>query len=249
MGKRGRPTYEEEKRIRHAILSLLPNDPPGSTFSEFVAKAEYMGISRKTAWRQLTKATKAGLIIHQGKFYRMNPLATYDLRSDPKLAVVTRGAGLWADSTVGFVPEDLAGRRQESAAHWLDVWRQTLTNEPPWNLKSPPGGFLPVVVISGMKELLTLYLRILRAALETRKLGVLREIVDVVWDEAKVTAAYNAKVAWELGRKKTSFAEVDKLKLDYVIYYKKTREELTDELVRLTLEDRNYPNHDKQCVD
>lgn len=74
MRKLGRRLGEDERDTKIRLLNLLPEEPPGSRFNELVQAARSIGVSKPTLWRYLVRFEKLGLVTHEGKFYRRNPL-------------------------------------------------------------------------------------------------------------------------------------------------------------------------------
>jgi hypothetical protein len=75
MGHPGRPSPRKEKQIQQAILSAVPIEPPGISFGNVAGNAKrLLGISRPTVWRHLEKFTHMRIVVHEGRFYRRNPL-------------------------------------------------------------------------------------------------------------------------------------------------------------------------------
>jgi len=56
------------------VLGLVTEELPGMTFTQLVAAARNQGISKPALWRHLTKFVELGLVLHEGKSYRRNPL-------------------------------------------------------------------------------------------------------------------------------------------------------------------------------
>jgi AcrR family transcriptional regulator len=81
MAKLGRRLAEDEALVKTRLLSLIPEDPPGSRFNELVRAAKAAGFSKPTLWRHLTRFQKLGLVLHEGTLYRRNPLHPADLRA------------------------------------------------------------------------------------------------------------------------------------------------------------------------
>jgi len=73
----GRPSPEREIRIKDVILNLIPSERPGIRFKQIAEAGRVQGISKPAVCRHLTRFEKLGLIIHEGVFYRRNPI--YDI--------------------------------------------------------------------------------------------------------------------------------------------------------------------------
>jgi len=74
MRKLGRRLGEDERFTKIRLLNLVPEEPPGSRFNELVRAAKAISISKPTLWRHLMRFEKLGLVIHEGRFYRRNPI-------------------------------------------------------------------------------------------------------------------------------------------------------------------------------
>jgi AcrR family transcriptional regulator len=81
MAKLGRRLADDEALIKTRLLALIPEDPPGSRFSELVRAAKAAGFSKTTLWRHLTHFQDLGVVLHEGALYRRNPLHSADLRA------------------------------------------------------------------------------------------------------------------------------------------------------------------------
>jgi biotin operon repressor len=73
MAKLGRPLPDREQRIKNAVFNALSNE--NRTLDEMAADVKLTtGADRTTVWRHLKRFKKLGIVIHEGQFYRRNPL-------------------------------------------------------------------------------------------------------------------------------------------------------------------------------
>jgi hypothetical protein len=86
--RKGRPTIEEEERTSKQVEKLVPEGPEGVRFRDLALRARDLDISKPTLWRHLQKLTTKAAIIHQGKWYRKNPLLEYQMKESDLFPVV-----------------------------------------------------------------------------------------------------------------------------------------------------------------
>lgn len=75
MRKPGPRIGEHEETTKARVFQLIPEDPPGIRFTDIVRAARKLGYTKPTVWRYLDRFEDLELIIHEGRFYRRNPLS------------------------------------------------------------------------------------------------------------------------------------------------------------------------------
>ena len=75
MRKPGPRIGEHEETTKARVFQLIPEDPPGIRFTDIVRAARKLGYTKPTVWRYLDRFEDLDLIIHEGRFYRRNPLS------------------------------------------------------------------------------------------------------------------------------------------------------------------------------
>ena len=87
VSKVGRPSYEKERWIQDTIVDLLLSKPDGLLYKELVRMAGEYGIAKSTVSRYLPRFEKGRLVLHDGKYYRINPLFNYRVRAEAELTL------------------------------------------------------------------------------------------------------------------------------------------------------------------
>jgi len=87
-----------------------------------VRAARKLGYSRPTVWRYLARFEKLGLVVHEGKFYRKDPLHGSSLKPSPEVfAIETRGKLLYAPPVGGV---EYVAKLRDAAIHTENkVWQ------------------------------------------------------------------------------------------------------------------------------
>jgi hypothetical protein len=91
MPKLGRRLGDAERKIAPRLLDLIPSEPPGIRFNEYARAARAIGFSKPTAWRHLTHFVELAVVIHEGSFYRRNPLYGLSAVEAPLIRLVAKG--------------------------------------------------------------------------------------------------------------------------------------------------------------
>lgn len=82
----GRKGYRTEEVYTSSIFRLIPNDPQGITFEKLWKRVREVvqegTLTRPTFSSHLRKLVDRGLILHEGKMYRINPTYDYPIGED-----------------------------------------------------------------------------------------------------------------------------------------------------------------------
>jgi len=184
MRKLGRRLGEDERFTKIRLLNLVPEEPPGSRFNELVRAAKAISVSKPTLWRHLMRFEKLGLVTHEGRFYRKNPLHGFSSVQVPAIGLTDKEDKVVTTSRSGKY--DLDALRSPSSDHWIwglvpspDPWG--LPNFPPWKVAGDPEQlhlYLKIV----LTEVLGEYLFLLRILCDAPTLSAAREIASLLVD-------------------------------------------------------------------
>lgn len=196
MGKLGRPIAGKEKRIEDAILDSLGEDVPGKTLKQLAVGVKPV-IDRSTIWRHLGKFVALGLVIHEGKFYRKNPLYGEHMRYGVKTRI-RHVKGKLQKQTRQEVDANIL--RSLSVVDWFTNprWRpkDLLQDDlPEFDFADPDDLFRLLEAI--IREALNGYLSVLEIVRQTRDFSRAREIANLTFDaEVKRSLLSFARVVW-----------------------------------------------------
>jgi len=185
--KPGKPSDQQEAQIKQLILDLVPLEPPGRRFKDISKAARDQGISKVAVWRHLTRFKKLELVIHEGRFYRKNPIYGMD---EPGFTVVI------GDKTQVFREEHVLSAMK--AAGEIDQW----------NPKSYPSSYSlgnldnPKVLADSFHLLMYgtagMYMSSLLNIVRAPNLAAAREIANIMFDDRvrRPLMGY-ARAVWE----------------------------------------------------
>jgi hypothetical protein len=196
MPKLGRRLARDEPLIKTRLLDLIPEDRPGSKFNELVQAAKAISISKPTLWRHLTRFEDLGVVIHEGKFYRRNPLHSGPLQLFALKTTVWGAAGeVWKER---YQEVDDRWFRSLAGADWWGRKDIELCREAAAKVDLSDPDRLFKLVYSTVVEALLGYLLVLNAVRHLSDFSQAREIANILMDaEIKRPLLESARLVWE----------------------------------------------------
>jgi hypothetical protein len=207
-----------ERQIDRNLSELIPVDRPGITFNDLVEKAK--PISRPTVSQRLKKFKRTGLVIHDGDFYRRNPLGS---SFQTNLQITTRlhdSEADWSGWQSSF-PQKIDASKTRLARTTRSCWEEKKLNHVrPIAYEPLAHGDLLHPLMHAILSAVSGYLDLLQAVAQAPDQSTAHEITDV-WLNISVTRHLDllARLVWEF-RKELSFRELNgrRLSLEFVTH-------------------------------
>ena len=185
----------------------------GISFAELVRAAGRHGISKPTVWRHLKKLTEIGSVVHDGKFYRRNPLY--------RVGELKTGGHFWVNGgELGRVEPQEGGlalesipREPQSAIYWEVAWRvgRTIVDQEAF-VRHFSGTIM--AVLQG-------YLELLEAVIGAPNFASAREIASLLMNyNVNSPLMFLARQLWD-HKKRLSLKSLDGKRLEFTIHYSK----------------------------
>jgi DNA-binding Lrp family transcriptional regulator len=217
------------------LLSLLRTEPSGLTDKEHVDLARRQGISPATVRRRRRQHMAKGWVLQDGQHYRLNPTAPSDsfpnnvhffrvFSTRPGAFVPLAGipiAPTLMMTTLAFGLLSLPIYREMVREDWSRAWISLPKGERMCDsIGRPlsPRDWLVKCVDDCVRAYLSRLLEVLGQTVEAKSLEAVREITDVMLNDAKAICAYNINLVYHF-RKKLSFSDLSSSPLSYKIDY------------------------------
>jgi len=184
MPKLGRRLGEDERLTKRRLLSLIPEEAPGSRFNELVKTASAIGFSKPTLWRYLMRFEDLGIVIHEGRFYRRNPLYAFAAKSMAAKMSMSLISPTWqiAMGFDGHGHDSYEGSSLREDRH-QDPWSLRKVT-PKLGLKDPEKLYRWFEF--HIADALSSYLTLLGVLCEAENLATARELANILMDSTVV---------------------------------------------------------------
>jgi predicted transcriptional regulator len=188
MGKPGPRIGEDTGSTKTRLLALISETPPGMTFTQIVQAARKLGFSKPTVWRYLTRFEELGLVIHEGKAYRKNPLFGNPINQE--LFFHQAAAGTFEEGKI--IKRDFATLRKRP----IEGWSQIVGKEKPKDLSDPAQLFAALEATMLLSNIS--YLNLLTLISYATDSASAREIANILIDgQVKPLLMGLARQVWE----------------------------------------------------
>lgn len=237
----GRPSSTDERRVEATVEAIFDSGR-SLRFKDMARAAETQGISKPTMWRHVQALTEKGIVVHEGKTYRKNPLLKYQITMADEFPVtdetqeelITRGSVFAVEWKTGAVADavtqhKLLADKKVPYDEFLDKFLTTkyghklLDFKTIWRNRTPEAEWIitdyPFSVGEYFELILLSTLNLLYAVWRTEDADIACEIARLRFERDVMShVAELARHTW-LVRRRVSMAELHNLELRYRIHH------------------------------